>query len=104
MSIAPLLTKCLTCWEAWPGQPLRLGQIVNTESSGLTVGVSHFGHRFGGLGLRALRFLRGSFGETTWGITSPARMTTTSSPSRTSLRARSSSLWRVAVVTVTPPT
>ena len=62
------------------------------------------GHFFGGFGLRAPLFLRGSFGETTWGITSPARITTTSSPSRTSLRARSSSLWRVAVVTVTPPT
>src|SRR2546427_1702822 len=31
-------------------------------------------------------------GEITCGITSPARVTTTSSPSRTSLRARSSSL------------
>ena len=104
MSIAPLLTKCLTCWKDWPGQPERLGQIVKTASSGLTVGVPQAGHFFGGFGLRALRFLRGSFGETTCGITSPARITTTSSPSRTSLRARSSSLWRVAVVTVTPPT
>ena len=104
MSIAPLLTKCLTCWKDWPGQPERLGQIVKTASSGLTVSVPQAGHFFGGFGLRALLFLRGSFGETTWGITSPARITTTSSPSRTSLRARSSSLWRVAVVTVTPPT
>src|SRR5689334_10253719 len=53
---------------------------------------------------RALPLFGGSFGETTCGITSPARITTTSSPSRTSLRARSSSLWRVAVETVTPPT
>ena len=43
-------------------------------------------------------------GATTCGITSPARITTTSSPTRTSLRARSSSLCRVAVETVTPPT
>ena len=104
MSIAPLLTKCLTCWKDWPGQPARLGQIVKTAPSGLTVSVPQAGHFFGGFGLRALLFLRGSFGETTWGITSPARITTTSSPSRTSLRARSSSLWRVAVLTVTPPT
>ena len=104
MSIAPLLTKCLTCWKDWPGQPVRLGQIVKTAPSGLTVSVPQAGHFFGGFGLRALLFLRGSFGETTCGITSPARITTTSSPSRTSLRARSSSLCRVAVLTVTPPT
>ena len=36
MSIAPLLTKCLTCWKDWPGQPARLGQIEKTASSGLT--------------------------------------------------------------------
>ena len=42
MSIAPL--KCLTSWKVWPGQPRRLGQIVHTESSGFTVGVSHMGH------------------------------------------------------------
>jgi len=81
-----------------------LGQIVNTPSSGFTVSVPHIGHFFGGFGLRRPFFLRGSFGATTAGITSPARITTTSSPSRTSLRARSSSLCRVAVLTVTPPT
>ena len=43
-------------------------------------------------------------GETTCGITSPARITITSSPSRTSLRRRSSSLWSVASLTVTPDT
>ena len=104
MSIAPLLTKCLTCWKDWPGQPERLGQIVKTESSGLIVSVLQAGQRFGGLA-RRVRF--GRFwisGETTWGMTSPARITTTSSPTLTSLRARSSSLWRVAVETVTPPT
>jgi len=47
---------------------------------------------------------RCTIGATTCGITSPARITTTSSPTRTSLRARSSSLWSVAVLTVTPPT
>ena len=49
MSIAP--RKCLTSWNVCPGQPRRLGQIVHTESSGLTVGVPHIGHFFGGLGL-----------------------------------------------------
>jgi hypothetical protein len=43
-------------------------------------------------------------GPTTSGMTSPARRTMTVSPSRTSFRRTSSSLCRVAVVTVTPPT
>ena len=37
-------------------------------------------------------------------MTSPARCTRTVSPTRTSLLATSSSLWRVARLTVTPPT
>ncbi|MDT4855995.1 hypothetical protein FQZ97_903700 [compost metagenome] len=41
---------------------------------------------------------------TTSGITSPARRTITVSPTRTSLRRASSSLCRVALVTVTLPT
>ena len=43
--------KCFTCWKVCPGQPRRFGQIVHTESSGLTVGVPHAGHFFGGLAL-----------------------------------------------------
>ena len=53
MSIAPLLTKCLTCWKDWPGQPERLGQIVKTASSGLTTGVPQIGHSLGGMTRRA---------------------------------------------------
>ncbi len=103
MSIAP--RKCLTSWKFWPGQPRRLGQIVHTESGGFTVGVSQIGQRFGGRALRRRRpSRRWISGAITCGITSPARVTTTSSRSRTSLRARSSSLCRVAVETVTPPT
>ena len=45
-----------------------------------------------------------STGPTTSGMTSPARRTITVSPMRTSLRRISSSLCRVALVTVTPPT
>ncbi len=41
---------------------------------------------------------------TTWGITSPARCTTTVSPTRTSLRSISSWLCSEAFETVTPPT
>ena len=92
------------CWNSWPGQPVRFGQIVKTPSCGFTVGVPHSGHFFGGFGLRVPFLRRWMIGETTCGITSPARITTTSSPSRTSLRSRSSSLCRVAVLTVTPLT
>ena len=42
--------------------------------------------------------------DTTSGITSPARRTTTVSPIRISLRLSSSSLCKVALVTFTPPT
>ncbi len=49
MSMAP--RKCLTSWKVWPGQPRRFGQMVHTESSGFTVGVSQTGHLLGGLGL-----------------------------------------------------
>ena len=104
MSIAP--TKCLTAWKTWPGQPARFGQIVQTPPSGLTVGVPQAGHFAGGSGggLRFLRRCAFGVGDTTCGITSPARITITSSPSRTSLRRRSSSLWSVASFTVTPET
>ena len=106
MSIAPFETKCLTAWNSWPGHDARLGQIVKTASSGLTVGVPQAGHFDGGFGGgdRRFRFCACGVGETTCGITSPARITITSSPSRTSLRRRSSSLWSVASFTVTPET
>ena len=55
-------------------------------------------------GARSARSTTCGAGETTCGITSPARSTITSSPGRTSLRARSSSLCSVACLTVTPPT
>ena len=48
--------------------------------------------------------LRSLMTETTSGITSPALRTETVSPTRTSLRLTSSSLCKVALVTVTPPT
>ena len=109
MSIAPRETNCLTAWNSCPGQPARLGQMVHApppSSSGRTVGVSHAGQRSGarGSGERSFFFWALAVGETTRGITSPARVTITSSPSRTSLRAMSSSLCSVASFTVTPLT
>src|SRR5438132_8514349 len=106
MSMAPFETKCLTAWKIWPGHEARFGQIVQTPSSGLIVGVPHAGHFGGGFDLRERRLRRcaAGVGETTCGITSPARITITSSPSRTSFLRRSSSLWSVASLTVTPDT
>ena len=51
---------------------------------------------------RVLGSTPSSSGRTTWGITSPARMTSTRSPSRMSFWAISSSLCSVALLTVTP--
>ena len=83
----------------------RFGQRVKTPSS-LTVGVSQNGQRSGGRGggERSGFSSACGAGESTCGITSPARSTITSSPGRMSLRARSSSLCSVASLTVTPPT
>ncbi len=100
-----IAAKDLSSCQRRSGQS-RFGQRVNTAPSGLTVGVAHEGHLAGGRGTGA----RSGFstacgaGESTCGITSPARRTITSSPGRTSLRARSSSLCSVAIFTVTPPT
>ena len=90
MSIAPFEMKCFTAWNCCPGQEVRLGQIVHTPSSGLTVGVPHDGHLAGGFARRPrfFAFCALAVGDTTCGITSPARITITSSPSRTSLRSQ----------------
>ena len=105
MSIAPRETKCLSSCHWRPGQT-RFGHFVKTPPSGLTVGVSHDGQCAGGRGgsARSGRSTACGAGETTCGMTSPARRTMTSSPTRRSLRARSSSLCSVASLTVTPPT
>jgi hypothetical protein len=72
----------------------------------LIVFVLQNGHLAGGRGRggRRLRSTTCGAGETTWGITSPARITITSSPALMSLRVRSSSLWSVAMPIRTPPT
>ncbi len=105
MSIAPRETKCLSSCHWRPGQT-GFGHFVKTPSAGLTVAVAQTGHSAGGSGggERSGRPTAPGAGERTCGITSPARNTITSSPGRTSLRRRSSSLWSVASFTVTPPT
>ena len=81
MSIAPRETKCLSSCHARSGQS-RLGHLVNTEPCGLTVGVSQNGQRSGGRGGggRSACSTTCGAGETTCGMTSPARSTITSSP------------------------
>ena len=107
MSIAPARDEVREQLPAAAGAVAVRAACVKTEPSGLTVGVPQTGQlrrrpRRPARGPRARR--RAAPGETTCGITSPARSTITSSPRRTSLRARSSSLCSVASLTVTPPT
>ena len=77
----PLADEVLDVLEGLAGAAGAVGQIVKTAPSGFTVG-GPAGRAF----LRRLRFARPPFaalavsGATTCGITSPARITTTSSP------------------------
>ena len=80
MSIAPRETKCLSSCQRRSGQ-WRFGHLVNTLPAGLTVGVSQNGQRSGGRGGggRSACSTTCGAGEITWGMTSPARSTITSS-------------------------
>ena len=81
----------------------RLGQRCIATPSGLTMFSPQRGHFLGILnGL--VPFACVPAGPTICGMTSPARWTITTSPSRMSLRLMSSSLCKVARETVTPPT
>jgi hypothetical protein len=81
----------------------RFGQRCITSPSGFTTSASQSGQRLGILN-GFVPLACGPAGPTICGITSPARCTITTSPSRISLRLMSSSLWRVAREMVTPPT
>ena len=105
MSIARRLAKWRIASLRCAGQPRPAVQRVAACPSTRTAGAPHTGHSSGisNTGASGAR-LSGSTARRTCGITSPARRTTTRSPTRTSLRVISSWLWRVALVTVTPPT
>jgi len=79
------------------------GQYTITSSGGCSTFDLQTGHRSGGwYGLaRRTPFL--ITGPSTCGMTSPARVTSTRSPSLMSLALISAKLWSVAVDTVTPP-
>ena len=89
---------------AWAGQISPPVQRFTTSPGGRTAWLPQAGQTSGKAkgALSAGRL--SSTTETICGMTSPARCSTTVSPMRTSLRAISSSLCRVACCTMTPPT
>ena len=101
MSIAAI-TQLFSVSRPREGQA-RFGQRCMTSPSGFTTSASQSGQRSGILN-SFVPFACGPAGPTICGITSPARCTITRSPSRICLRLMSSSLWRVARETTTPPT
>ena len=107
MSIAPREAKWTMPSRIRPGQ-LVLGQKRIASPAGRSTGVPQLGHSPGISNFRCFGFpsssssRRSGSERTTWGITSPARITSTQSPSRMSFWAISSSLCSVALLTVTP--
>ena len=98
MSIARRLAKCRIASLRWAGQRRPAVQRVAACPSTRTAGAPHTGHPAGisNRGASGARRFRGGTPRTC-GITSPARRTTTRSPTRTSLRTTSSWLCRVAL-------
>ena len=84
-----------------PGPPV---QRATASPSTRTIGFAQNGQCVGIVHTTSAPVRSDGTGPITSGITSPARRTTTVSPIRTSLRATSSWLWSVALVTVAPPT
>ncbi len=89
MSMQPREAKWMTLSTSCAGHE-RLGQRQMTSPSGRTRSVSHAGQVVGIWNGRSSPVRRWVSAETTWGITSPARWMMTVSPTRRSLRARSS--------------
>ena len=102
MSMAPREAKCTMLSRIRPGHD-TLEQYAIASSEGYSTFDLHTGQRSGG----AYGFPRRTpfliTGPSTWGITSPARVTSTQSPARMSFVWIRSKLCSVAVVTVTPP-
>ena len=97
---AKWIMDCFCC----AGQIRPPEQRMMASSSILISGELHSGHSVGILNFLIVLGLLSTSTLTISGITSPALRTLTVSPIWTSLRIISSSLWRVAFVTVTPPT
>ena len=89
----------------WAGQLIQPPeQRATASSSGRMMGAPQTGQWVGMMNSRASSGRFSKTDETTSGMTSAARRTMTVSPIRMSFRLTSSSLCRVALVTVTPPT
>ena len=104
MSIARRDAKCSSACLRWAAQNSPPVQRLIASPSGFSTAEPQTGQLDGMLNSTVPGGRRSGTVRATSGITSPARRTTTVSPTRTSLRRTSSSLWRVALVTVTPPT
>ncbi|MNT25660.1 hypothetical protein D3C72_1611890 [compost metagenome] len=104
MSIARRWAKCSRACLRCAAQIRPPVQRAMASSSRRSTCEPHTGQVVGMTNARASAGRRSSTTATTSGITSPARRTITVSPICTSLRRISSSLWSVALVTVTPPT
>src|SRR5216684_1071052 len=104
MSKQSRATKCFRRSTAWAAQIRPPVQRRTTMPSSRTARLPQIGHFSGNLKGSASFGRRSMTTPTTCGITSPARWTMTVSPMRTSLRAISSSLCKVARCTTTPPT
>src|SRR5216684_1297623 len=104
MSKQSRATKCFSRSTAWAAQIRPPVQRRTTMPSSRTARLPQIGHFSGYWKGRASFGRRSRMTPTICGITSPARWTMTVSPMRTSLRAISSSLCKVARCTTTPPT
>ncbi|KJR42763.1 hypothetical protein MCHI_001342 [Candidatus Magnetoovum chiemensis] len=103
MSKAFLDTKCFIRSFNWAVHEILI-HLVAASSSNRFTGLRHTGQSRGIENFSSIPVLFDSTTFTIFGITSPARTTTTVSPILTSLRKISSSLCKVARETVTPPT
>jgi len=104
MSMARRWAKCKNACLRWALQLNPAGQRLTASVDSRTARAPQTGQWLGILKSRALDGRRPKTGPSTSGITSPARRTQTVSPIIKFLRAISSSLCNVALVTVTPPT
>ena len=104
MSMARREAKCEIACLRCAGQNRPPVHRAIASSSCFKICEPHSGQTVGISKRRALDGRRSSNTPTTSGITSPALRTLTVSPTCTSLRRTSSSLCKVALVTVTPPT
>ena len=104
MSSARRPAKCSSACLRCAGHTRPPVQRAMTSSGRRAMAEPHSGQTTGMTNSRAPRGRFSGSARTIWGITSPARRTTTVSPMRRSRRRISSSLCSVTLVTVVPPT